>query len=354
MGMNHTRYAVKLSIAGVKLQFNLKSQKQAAASSLWRAAVLVWLSFAVNKWSNWSLQIAIYTVFESNWTSLKALLRMDLRKTWLNSHSVCLCRFLSWCHSFRGPGMTATLTTPEEPAMHSDLRVQGAQCVFWRFIYLFIYLDICVYLYLVYLFFIFAWVSGVQSAACTVLGKILAEKTTKYAVTATMTNVQICLLVSRMYVCVFVCVCQDVSYIVLCNCTAGLDTFCTEWHQDWPAQVRWKECGPFSRESAAEMSQGKVDFRDDMSCITLLGNGAKEPTEINHAPKFTLGCQTHWDSSHCLTSVQPLPPLRTACPMSIWCPRFGPPSWNSTRDRVCQPRRSGRIVRLRILQRQFS
>ena len=64
--------------------------------------------------------------------------------------------------------MTATLTTPEEPAMHSDLRVREHNVSFEDlFIYLYIY--IYVYLYLVYLFFIFAWVSGVQSAACTVL-----------------------------------------------------------------------------------------------------------------------------------------------------------------------------------------
>ena len=111
-----------------------------------------------------------------------------------------------------------------------------------------------------------------------------------------------------MYVCFFVCVCQDVSYIVLCNCTAGLNTFCTEWHQDWPAQVRWKECGPFPGSRQPRCRLGKVDLRDEMSCITRLGNGAKEPTEINHAPKFTLGCQQ--DNSNSLR----LQPLSNQCP----------------------------------------
>ncbi len=41
----------------VKLQFELT--KTSYSKFTWFAAVLVWLSFAENKWSNWSLQIAI-------------------------------------------------------------------------------------------------------------------------------------------------------------------------------------------------------------------------------------------------------------------------------------------------------
>ena len=57
---------------------------------------------------------------------------------------------------------------------------------------------------------------------------MLAEKKTKYAVTATMTNVQICLLgtwcVSHMFVCVCVCVCVRVkTYLILCYVIALLD-----------------------------------------------------------------------------------------------------------------------------------
>ena len=49
--------------------------------------------------------------------------------------------------------------------------------------------------------------------------------------------------------------------------------------------------------------QGKADLRDEMSCFTSLRNGAKEPAGINHAPKFTLGCQQ--DNSNSLR-LQPL------------------------------------------------
>ena len=112
------------------------------------------------------------------------------------------------------------------------------------------------------------------------------------------------------HICMFVSLCVFVKmYLILCCAIALLDWIPSAQNgiQDWPAQVRWKECGPFPG-SRQPRCQGKVDFRDDMSCITLLGNGAKEPTEINHAPKFTLGCQQ--DNSNSLR----LQPLSNQCP----------------------------------------
>lgn len=253
---------------------------------------------------------------------------------------------------FRGPGMTATLTTPEEPAMHSDLRVREHNVSLK--IYLYIY--ICVFIFSIFVFYFCMglWCS-ISSLHCALARYLLRRR-------PNMPSPPLWPMFKFAYlshICMFVSLCVFVKmYLILWYAIALLD-----WIPSAQNGIKIDLHKCVGKNVGLFQGVGSRDVREkwtsEMTCHVShswemeLKNQLKSTTHPSSHLDVSKTTQTHWDSSHCLTSVQPLP-LRTACPMSIWCPRFGPPSWNSTRDRVCQPRRSGRIARLHILQPQFS